>query len=486
MTRGETSTDLVIFGGGGDLSLRMLLPSLFWLESDGLLPERLRVWAVSRSEEPREAFLGRVRGSIGEAAAGSGGAFDRLAARLAYVAADATSAEGLAPLVKAMGPQARPTFFLAVSPTLYARIAVALKDAGLAGPDSRIVLEKPVGRDLDTFLEIDRAVGGAFPEERVLRIDHYLGKETVQNLLALRFANVLFEPLWNSLSIDHVQITVAETGGVGDRWPYYDEYGALRDMVQNHMLQLLCLVAMEPPSDLEPDSVRNEKVKVLRSLRPIQADRALLDTVRGQYVAGLADGKPAAAYAEERGQASATETFVALKAHIDNWRWAGTPFFLRTGKRMRERRTEIVIQFKPLPHSIFEGDGRGDIRANRLVIELQPDEDISLLLMNKKPGLERRMRLQALPLSLSWGMDAAHARPPRRRIAYERLLLDALAGDSTLFVRRDEAERAWAWVDGVSEAWAAAGGAPRPYPAGTWGPPEAFALMERNGRAWHD
>lgn len=480
-------TDLVIFGGGGDLSLRMLMPSLFWLECDGLLPPGLRVWAVSRSAESRDGFLGRVRQAIGESAcADAEGAFERLSQRLAYVAADASSAEGLASLAEAMGPEARPIFFLAVSPTLYAPIAHALAGAGLAGPHSRIVLEKPVGRDRASFLEIDAAVSAAFPEERVLRVDHYLGKETVQNLIALRFANVLFEPLWNNLSIDHVQITVAETGGVGDRWPYYDEYGALRDMVQNHMLQLLCLVAMEPPSDLDPDSVRNEKVKVLRSLRPMTPGQAPLDTVRGQYVAGLSGGEAVPAYADERGQASDTETFAAMKVHIDNWRWAGTPFFLRTGKRLAERSTEIVIQFKALPHSIFDDAGRGDIRANRLVISLQPDEDISLLLMNKAPGLDRRMRLQALPLSLSWGMDAARTRPPRRRIAYERLLLDAMAGDSTLFVRRDEAEKAWEWVDGVAEAWAAAGGAPRPYPAGTWGPPEAFALMERNGRAWHE
>ncbi|MEY4556385.1 MAG: glucose-6-phosphate dehydrogenase, partial [Pseudomonadota bacterium] len=287
------------------------------------------------------------------------------------------------------------------------------------------------------------------------------------------------------LSIDHVQITVGETVGVGDRWPYYDEYGALRDMLQNHMLQLLCLVAMEPPSDLDPDSVRNEKVKVIRSLRPVTHEEVERVTVRGQYVAGTSEGKPVAAYSEERGQPSDTETFVAIRVDIDNWRWAGTPFFLRTGKRLAEKRTEIVIQFKPVPHSIFDQGERGEISANRLVIELQPEEDIALSVMNKKPGLDQRMQLQPIQMSLSWGQGDKGAKPPRRRIAYERLLLDALAGDSTLFVRRDEAEQAWKWVDEVSDAWRGASFKPKEYAAGTWGPPEADLLLSRTGREWN-
>jgi glucose-6-phosphate 1-dehydrogenase len=302
----------------------------------------------------------------------------------------------------------------------------------------------------------------------------------VQNLLALRFANALFEPLWNNLSIDHVQITVAETEGVGDRWPYYDEYGAIRDMVQNHILQMLCLVAMEPPSDLEPDSVRNEKVKVLRSLRPITRAEVTQATVRGQYTSGVAGGAAAEGYVEERGAPTDTETFVAVRADVDNWRWAGVPFFLRTGKRLPERRTEIVIQFKPVPHSIFTGDSRADLTPNQLVIRLQPEEDMSLSIMNKAPGLG--MRLEALPLSLSFG----GAGEQRRRIAYERLLLDALQNNSTLFVRRDEAEKAWEWIDGITDAWARAGMTPKPYAAGTWGPAGAFALLERSERAWHE
>ena len=285
--------------------------------------------------------------------------------------------------------------------------------------------------------------------------------------------------------MDHVQITVGETVGVGDRWPYYDEYGALRDMLQNHLLQLLCLVAMEPPSDLDPDSVRNEKVKVLRSLRPITHEEAERVTVRGQYVAGELEGKPVKGYDDERGEDSDTETFVAVRADIDNWRWAGVPFYMRTGKRMPEKRTEIVIQFKSVPHSIFARGDRGEVCDNRLVIELQPEEDISLSVMNKRPGLERNMQLQPIKMSLSWGMDDKDARPPRRRIAYERLLLDAMNGDNTLFVRRDEAEQAWKWVDEVSEAWEGAGFKPHDYQPGTWGPDEAEMLLARTGRRWN-
>ena len=423
---------LVIFGGGGDLAMRMLLPSLYFLEHDRLLPETLKIIGAARSNEGRDDYVARVRETV-ETKARADAAWDevswsRMEARLDYLAVDATSADSLKPL-KVKAGDGPVTSFLAVSPSLYARIVTAMKAAGLAGPDDRVVLEKPVGRDLTSFLQIDDAVGHAFTEAQVFRIDHYLGKETVQNLIALRFGNTIFEPLWNKLSIDHVQITVGETVGVGDRWPYYDEYGALRDMLQNHMLQLLCLVAMEPPSDLDPDSVRNEKVKVLRSLRAVTHDEAERVTVRGQYVAGTSEGTPVKGYDEERGQASDTETFVAIRADIDNWRWAGVPFFMRTGKRLAEKRTEIVIQFKPVPHSIFgrDADHGGDVSANRMIIELQPEEDISLTVMNKRPGLDQRMQLQPIKMSLSWGVGGKDARPPRRRIAYERLLLDALA-----------------------------------------------------------
>ncbi|MDQ7813673.1 glucose-6-phosphate dehydrogenase, partial [Brevundimonas sp.] len=461
---------LVLFGGGGDLAMRMLLPSLYFLEHDRLLPDDLKIIGAARTEESRAEYVARVRLSVEAKAraddAWSDDAWARLDARLDYLPVDATDPASLKPIKDKVG-ESNVISFLAVSPSLYGRIVTALKAAGLADPTDRVVLEKPVGRDLQSFLQIDDAVAHAFSEDQVFRIDHYLGKETVQNLIALRFGNTIFEPLWNSLSIDHVQITVGETVGVGDRWPYYDEYGALRDMLQNHMLQLLCLVAMEPPTDLDPDSVRNEKVKVIRSLRPITEHEAERVTVRGQYVAGTSEGKPAKSYSEERGQASDTETFVALRVDIDNWRWAGTPFFLRTGKRLAEKRTEIVIQFKPVPHSIFDHGDRGAIEANRLVIELQPDEDISLSVMNKKPGLDQRMQLQPIQMSLSWGQNDRTAAPPRRRIAYERLLLDALSGDSTLFVRRDEAEQAWKWIDEVAEAWQGAAFKPKDYAAGT-------------------
>ena len=479
---------LVLFGGGGDLAMRMLLPSLYFLEHDGLLPDGLKIIGAARSEESREDYIARVRLSVEAKAkaddAWSKDAWDRMAARLDYLAVDATSAESLKPLKDKVGDGAC-TSFLAVSPSLYARIVTAMRTAGLAEADDRVVLEKPVGRDLESFREIDDAVSDAFSEQQVFRIDHYLGKETVQNLIALRFGNTIFEPLWNNLSIDHVQITVGETVGVGDRWPYYDEYGALRDMLQNHMLQLLCLVAMEPPSDLDPDSVRNEKVKVLRSLRPITHEEAERVTVRGQYVAGTVEGKAVPGYDDERGADSDTETFVAVRADIDNWRWAGVPFFMRTGKRLPEKRTEIVIQFKPVPHSIFHQGDRGAVQANRLVIALQPEEDISLSVMNKRPGLDQRMKLQPIRMSLSWGQNDKNARPPRRRIAYERLLLDALSGDSTLFVRRDEAEQAWKWVDEVSEAWQGAAFKPHDYPAGAWGPDAADLLLSRTGREWN-
>ncbi len=479
---------LVLFGGGGDLAMRMLLPSLYFLEHDGLLPDGLKIIGAARSGESRDEYAGKVRAAVeGKAKADdawSEEAWARLDARLDYLAVDATDPESLKPLKDRVG-EGPVTSFLAVSPSLYGRIVTALKTAGLARPEDRVVLEKPIGRDLETFRQIDDAVAHAFRENQVFRIDHYLGKETVQNLIALRFGNTVFEPLWNNLSIDHVQITVGETVGVGDRWPYYDEYGALRDMLQNHMLQLLCLVAMEPPADLDPDSVRNEKVKVLRSLRPITPEEAERVTVRGQYVGGVVEGEAVKGYDEERGQDSDTETFVAIRADIDNWRWAGVPFFMRTGKRLPEKRTEIVIQFKPVPHSIFDRNERGEIEANRLIIELQPEEDISLSVMNKRPGLEQRMQLQPIRMSLSWGQNDRNARPPRRRIAYERLLLDALAGDSTLFVRRDEAEQAWKWVDEVSDAWAEGQVKPQQYAAGTWGPDAAGVLLARTGREWN-
>jgi glucose-6-phosphate 1-dehydrogenase len=483
------SDGLVLFGGGGDLALRMLFPSLCFLEAEGLLPADLPILGAGRSAMDDDAFRALVREALtkraGEAAAT--GAADRLLARTYYQATDVTHPSDLKALGERMAALGigRPLFYLSVSPSLYSAICQGLLAAGLTGDGARVVMEKPIGKDLASSKVINDQVQAAFSEERIFRIDHYLGKETVQNLIALRFANTLFEPLWNNLTIDHVQITIGETQGVGDRWPYYDEYGAMGDMVQNHMMQLLCLVAMEPPSDLQPDSVRNEKVKVLRSLRPIGRAEVAHNVVRGQYAKGVVGGEPVAGYLEEKGSDSDTETFVAIQAHIDNWRWAGVPFYLRTGKRLPSRDTEIFIQFKGVPHSIFSGDSRQDLVPNQLLIRLQPEEDIVLRLMNQAPGLSLEgMRLESLPLSLS--LRKVTKAQARRRIAYERLILDALSGNSTLFVRRDEVEKAWEWVDGINDAWRRAGQAPRPYAAGSWGPSGAFALIEREGRAWYE
>jgi glucose-6-phosphate 1-dehydrogenase len=468
---------VVIFGATGDLAARMLLPSLYYLDADGLLPGPLKIVGSARTVMSPEAYVERVRRDLETRVDDLDEAvWARFAQRLDYSDADVSRPEGFAGVVAAVGDAAA-IYFLALSPSLYGAVCRGLEATGLACDDCRIILEKPLGKDLETSRAINAEVSRVFAESRVFRIDHYLGKETVQNLLALRFANTLFEPLWNNLAVDHVQITIAETEGVGDRWGYYDEYGALRDMVQNHMLQLLSLVAMEPPADSSADSVRDEKVKVLKSLRPFTSAEAHQMSVRGQYRSGVVGGKSTLGYLEEKGGASDTETFVALRADIDNWRWAGVPFFLRTGKRLPERRTQIVIQFKPLPHSIF--GARDDLLANRLVIDLQPDEDISLLLNNRGPGLIGA-RLQALPLSLSLAGNG------RRRIAYERLFLDAMAGNPALFVRRDEVELAWAWIDGVAKAWNELGMATRSYAAGSWGPPGAFALLERTGREWLD
>ncbi len=480
MAEMETPIDtFVVFGATGDLAARMLLPSLYFLDADGLLPEPLRIVGTGRTEMSREAYVANVRAAVEARAEGvDEAAWSRFAPRLDYCPADVRTAEGLKALAELIGAGTC-IHYLALSPSLYGALCRGLKEAGLAGPKSRIVLEKPLGRDFETSRAINTEVSRVFDEARIFRIDHYLGKETVQNLIALRFANTLFEPLWNNLTIDNVQITIAETEGVADRWGYYDEYGALRDMVQNHMIQLLSLVAMEPPADSGADSVRDEKVKVLKSLRPFTAADAQRLSVRGQYRGGVVGGRSVPAYVEEKGAPSEVETFVSLRADIDNWRWAGVPFYLRTGKRLPERLTRIAIQFKSLPHSIFGSEAREDLIANRLVIDLQPNEDISLLLMNRGPGLIGA-RLKAMPLSLSLSNGG------RRRIAYERLLLDALAGNPALFVRRDEVELAWRWIDGVSEAWRDLGMTPKSYAAGSWGPPGSFALLERTGREWLD
>ncbi|HEV8695213.1 MAG TPA: glucose-6-phosphate dehydrogenase, partial [Lysobacter sp.] len=409
--------------------------------------------------------------------------------RIDYLAADtgdAASLQRLGAHIQSLRTGDDVVYHLSTAPRFYAPICEALGRLGLAGAGTRVLLEKPLGHDLASATAINDDVARVFDEERVFRVDHYLGKEGVQNLLALRFGNALFEPLWNARHIQQVQITVAETIGVEGRGDYYDHSGAMRDMLQNHMLQLLCLTAMEPPARFEPSAVRNEKIKVLRSLRPIGRHEVLTETVAGQYTAGAVNGQVVPGYLDELGRASRTETFVALRVHIDNWRWSGVPFYLRTGKRMPRRSTEIHLQFRAVPHSIFAG---AHVEPNALTIRLQPEERIELRLMSKTPGIGRTdvdragLRLSQVALDLDMHEEfAAH----RRRPAYERLYLDALEGNSTLFVRRDETEAAWEWVDAVFDGWRHADITPKPYPAGTWGPASAVAMAERQGHSWRD
>ena len=483
----EKASTLLMFGATGDLARRMLLPSLYGLDSDALLPADLRIIGTARTELDEEGFRARAGEALIEHLPPgfySEGVARRFLARLHYVSLDIMDPQGFGRLAEAVGdPCHGVAIFLSTAPSLFKPTIDGLQGAGLACPTVRMALEKPLGIDLESSREINDAVAAAFPEDRTFRIDHYLGKETVQNLLALRFANSMFEPLWNSTHIDHVQITVAETIGLEGRGDYYDQAGALRDMVQNHMLQLMALVAMEPPTDFDATAVRDEKVKVLRALRPITSDDAEAVTVTGQYTRGAIDGEPVPGYAEEIGHDSTTETFVALKAQIDNWRWKGVPFYLRTGKRMPIRDTEIFIQFRDVPYSIFASRG-ATTKPNKLIIGLQPEETIELRLMSKAPGLDRQgVRLREIPLDI--GLANAFSEY-RRRIAYERLLLDLIEGDPTLFVRRDEVEAQWAWIDRIRAAWAEKGMTPRPYAAGTWGPSAAIALTERDGISWHE
>lgn len=477
---------LLLFGATGDLARRMLLPSLFGLDADGLLPTDLRIVATARSGLDTVGYAEIARAALAEHIDPERLEPERIAtfiARISYVSLDATKTAAFAALALEVGDPANLSIFLSTAPSLFGPTIAGLHAAGLAGDGVRLALEKPLGSDLGSSRAINDQAAAVFPEARTFRIDHYLGKETVQNLLALRFGNALFEPLWHTGGIDHVQITVSETVGLEERGDYYDGMGALRDMVQNHMLQLVALVAMEPPARFDATSVRDEKVKVLRSLRPIDAGTVEACSVIGQYGDGASGGQPVPAYVTELARASATETFVALKLHVDNWRWQGVPFYLRTGKRLPERHSEITIQFKGVPHSIFGAKG-GPLRPNRLVIRLQPHENIRLSIMAKEPGLDRDgLRLREVPLDI--GLANAFA-DVRRRIAYERLLLDLLSSDPTLFVRRDEVEAQWAYIDGIRAGWKATGMTPKTYGAGTWGPSAAIALTERDGVSWYD
>jgi glucose-6-phosphate 1-dehydrogenase len=467
---------LLLFGATGDLSQRMLIPSLYGLHADGLLPNDLTITGTARSTLSDGEFRDFAAKALDTYLPEDRKNADAIAAfldRLQYQTLDASDLSGYAALAEKLGDISKGlAIFLSTAPKFFEPTIKGLASAGLAGSNVRIGLEKPLGTDLPSSREINDAVASVFPEDRTFRIDHYLGKETVQNILALRFGNSLFEPIWNATGI-----------GLEGRAGYYDEVGALRDMVQNHILQLLALIAMEPPARFDGTSIRDEKVKVLRSLRPIEGQEAGNLTVTGQYTGGASTGKIVSGYAEELGKDSRAETFVAIKAHVDNWRWQGVPFYLRTGKRMTERRSEIVVQFKPVPHSIFAERG-GVLQSNTLIIRIQPEEYVRLLVMAKEPGLDREgVRLREVPLNLSLEHEFAGT---RRRIAYERLLLDLIEGDPTLFVRRDEVEAQWNWIDAIRAGWATADVKPKPYAAGTWGPSAAIALTERDGVTWNE
>ncbi|KQT87919.1 glucose-6-phosphate dehydrogenase [Aurantimonas sp. Leaf443] len=479
--------DYVVFGGNGDLAERKLLPALYHRDLDGQLPSEARIIGASRTDLSDDDFRAFARAAIERfvrAADLETQALERFLARLHYRRVDARSDGGWAELAALLDEAGRTrirAFYLAVGPALFGDLASRISTSGMVTEHTRIVVEKPVGRDLESARALNRTIGEHFSEEQIFRIDHYLGKETVQNLMALRFANALYEPIWNSTHIDHVQITVAESVGLEGRAGYYDKAGALRDMVQNHIVQLMCLVALEPPSAMNADALRDEKLKVLRALKPIGADRVESRTVRGQYRAGASDGAAVKSYLDDLGSGeSDTETYVAIKAEIGNWRWAGVPFYLRTGKRLSQRMSEIVVTFRPIPHSIFESSA-GNVQQNQLVLRLQPDEGVKQWLMIKDPG-PGGMRLRHVPLDMSFAQSFQVRNPD----AYERLLMDVIRGNQTLFMRRDEVEAAWEWVDPILKGWEEKGVKPQGYTAGTWGPSAGVALIERDGRTWHE
>jgi len=470
--------DLVIFGGTGDLSRRKIVPGLYRRFLAGQIPEGSRIIGAARGDLNDTSFRAFVSESIGEFV--SKKRYDKkvLAEFIKlfhYVTLDALGEKGwkeLATLVRSDVVQA---FYFSVGPSLFGELASRLHSHKIASANSRVVVEKPFGRDLDSARSLNRDLADHFDECQIYRIDHYLGKETVQNLMALRFSNVLFEPLWNAQYVDHVQITAAETVGIGSRGAYYDKSGAMRDMVQNHLMQLLCLTAMEPPSHFDPDAVRDEKLKVIRALDPVEHT----DIVRGQY----RKGKAGASYLEEvENPDSCTECFVAMKVGISNWRWKGTPFYLRTGKRMKARMSEIVITFKEVPHSIF--DQHAGSKANVLTIRLQPDEGMDMRVTIKEPG-PGGMRLIDVPLDMTFadafGDDASDAPD-----AYERLIMDVIRGNQTLFMRGDEVEAAWKWTDPIIDDWVERGDKPLQYDQGGAGPEDAMMLMHRDGRRWRE
>ena len=481
------ATDFALFGVSGDLSRRKILPALYHLEAEGFLSPQTRLIGLARRDMDREGFLAWTREQltrfVGRHLAPD--VLDRHLGRWHYLRLDFADSAQYQRLAQFVAPERRRfAAYLAVGSPLYAPICEHLAQAGLAEGRARLVLEKPIGTDLSSSRRINETVARHFQEEQVYRIDHYLGKETVLNLVALRFANSIFTTNWDHNTIDHVQITVAEEVGIEGRWGYFDQAGQLRDMVQNHLLQILTLVAMEPPARLDSECIRLEKIKVLKALRPITPENISSYTVRGQYGPGFLRGREICGYRQEEGgdPESDTETFVALRVDIDNWRWAEVPFYLRTGKRLAAKRSEVVIYFKKLPHNLFCASYRR-LPPNKLVLRLQPDEGIQVEILNKVPGMDPGIRLQRTRLDLSFS-EAFHGR--RIGDAYERLLLKVLQGDQALFLHREEVELAWRWIDSIQEGWRQLGEPPKPYPAGSWGPVASVALLARDGREWEE
>lgn len=480
--------DFVLFGTKGDLARRKLLPSLYELEKASLIHENTHIIGVARYEMTQEEYVSLVKENIekftGETLCSD--TWARFSAKLEYVQIDMQDYDSYAALQGCVDESRTMVCYLATPPSIYGDICKGMNAAGIIDPSVRVVLEKPIGHDLETSKVINDQVAEFFEESQIYRIDHYLGKETVLNLMALRFANSIFATNWDHNCVDHVQITVAESVGIEGRWGYFDDAGQMRDMVQNHLLQILTLIAMEPPASLDANSVRDEKLKVLKSLRPINASNIRENTVRGQYTSGFVKGQEVPGYLEEddANTESETETFVSLKVELDNWRWAGVPFYLRTGKRMPRKVSEIVIYFKPQPHNLFK-DSFNQLPPNKLTIRLQPDEGVEITVMNKVPGLTSSgsMNLQKSKLNLSFSEAFDTKRIPD---AYEKLLLEVLLGDQSLFVRRDEVEEAWKWVDSILDAWSKSNEKPEPYQAGTWGPVASIALLAREDRAWYE
>lgn len=474
-----------LFGALGDLALRKLFPALYQLDRAQLLHDNTRILALAREPGDEAQHLAEIEAGLRKfvtEAQLEAEPLQRFLARLSYVHVDFLNADDYVGLAEKVGDSEQLIAYFATPAAVYGAICENLAKVGLT-ERTRAVLEKPIGHDLASSRRVNDAVAQFFPENRVYRIDHYLGKETVQNLIALRFANSLFETQWNQNYISHVEITVAEKVGIEGRWGYFDQAGQLRDMIQNHLLQLLCLIAMDPPADLSADSIRDEKVKVLKALAPFSAEGLSQQVVRGQYIAGYSEGRPVPGYLEEENSntQSDTETFVALRADIRNWRWAGVPFYLRTGKRMPQKLSQIVIHFKEPPHYIFAPEQRLQI-SNKLIIRLQPDEGISLRVMTKEQGLDKGMQLRSGPLQLNFSDTYRSARIPD---AYERLLLEVMQGNQNLFVRKDEIEYAWKWCDQLIAGWKKSGDAPKPYAAGSWGPMSSIALITRDGRSWY-